>query len=254
MEVSSVVMRVAAVVEFFWIAGAVLQLLLAATLMYRRAWRNFPFFVTYSVINLLHAAACLIFRGNPVLYFYVYWVGEGFSTILGFLVVYEVFKSIFLGHPALRKLATTIFSVSLLILGVFAIMILAHEGQTFAHNVSRSVIVVEEATRTIEAGLLIVLFSCAGAFGLHWRQSVFGIALGLGIFVSVELIAVTLRSHISAAVNNEFAILRAAAYTTSLFVWGTYMLLPERAADESELPQRGQLEQWNQAMMELIHQ
>ena len=114
--------------------------------------------------------------------------------------------------------------------------------------------VLEEATRTIEVGMLIVLFMCTGAFGLHWRQSVFGIALGLGIFVSVELIAVTMRSQASLAMHNVFSIVRALAYTISLLVWGTYMLLPERAADESELPQRGQLEQWNQAILELIHQ
>jgi len=54
--------------------------------------------------------------------------------------------------------------------------------------------------------------------------------------------------------HNVFSIVRALAYTISLLVWGGYMLLPERVADESELPQRGQLEQWNQAVMELIHQ
>jgi len=247
-------MRVATVIEFFWVAGAVLQFGLAATLIYRRAWRTFPFFFSYSLVNLAHAAASLIFRSNPFVYFYIYWVGEGISTILGFFVVYEVFKSIFLGHIALRKLASSILSVSLLVLGVLAITILAHEGQTMAHNLSRSVIIIEEATRTIEAGLLLVLFSCAGAFGLHWRHSVFGVALGLGIFVSVELIAVTMRSQLSPAMHDAFSIIRALAYTTSLIVWGTYMLLPERAADESQLPQHGQLEQWNQAILELIHQ
>jgi hypothetical protein len=78
--------------------------------------------------------------------------------------------------------------------------------------------------------------------------------LGLGIFVSVELVAVTMRSQLSPATHNAFAIVRGFAYITSLLVWGTYMLLPERVSDESQLPQRGQLEQWNQAILELIHQ
>jgi hypothetical protein len=63
-----------------------------------------------------------------------------------------------------------------------------------------------------------------------------------------------MRSQLSPATHNAFAIVRGFAYITSLLVWGTYMLLPEHASDESQLPQRGQLEQWNQAILELIHQ
>ena len=247
-------MNAGSIVEFLWIGGPVLQLVLAGVLLYRKSWLNFPFFTVYVVFNLTHAVVTLGSRANPRMYFYVYWVGEAIGIVLGFLVVYEVFKNVFLHHSALRKLAAWIFGGSLAALIALAGFILAHTGSSVAHNLSRSVIVLEEATRTVELGLLVVLFTCASAFGLHWRQSVFGVALGLGIFVSIELIAVTLRSQASAAVNNEFAVVRGFAYITSLLVWGTYMVLPEHAADESELPQRGQLEQWNQAILELIHQ
>jgi hypothetical protein len=247
-------MSVGSIVEFLWVAGSILQFMLAGVLIYRRTWVHFPLFTSYVVFNFVDGMVSLTTRANAPVYFYVYWVGEAIGIILGFLVVYEVFKSIFLHHSALRKLATLIFTASLLVLTGIAIFILVHAGPRMTGNIGRSVMVLEEATRTIEVGLLIVLFMCTGAFGLHWRQSVFGIALGLGIFVAVELIAVTLRSQMSPAVHNVFSIVRASAYTISLLVWGGYMLLPERAADESELPQRGQLEQWNQAMMELIHQ
>jgi hypothetical protein len=247
-------MNAKSVVEFLWIGGPVLQLLLAGVLVYRKSWSIFPLFTSYAFFNLAHAVITLGSRTNPILYFYVYWIGEAISIVLGFLVMYEIFKSIFLHHSALTKLASWIFSLSLVVLMGLAVFIFTYAGSSVAHNVSRSVIVLEEATRIVELGLLVVLFTCAGAFGLHWRQSVFGIAIGLGLFVAVELIAVTLRSQASAAVNNEFAIVRGFAYITSLIVWGTYMLLPERAVDESQLPQRGQLEQWNQAILELIHQ
>ncbi len=247
-------MNAGSIVEFLSFWGPVLQFVLAGVLVYRRSWLTFPFFTFYAIFNLAHTLVALGLRTNPKTYFYVYWIGEAISIILGFLVLYEVFKSIFNQHSALRKIATLIFTISLVVLASVALFILIHAGPRLTGNLSRSVIVLEEATRTIEVGLLAVLFMCAGAFGLHWRQSVFGIALGLGIFVSVELIAVTMRSQASPAANNEFAIVRILAYMTSLIVWGTYILLPEQAADESELPQRGQLEQWNQAILELIHQ
>ena len=247
-------MSVGSIVQFFWILSTVLQVGLAGVLIYRKAWINFPVFTTYGLFNLAHGLANWAVYGNRIAYFYVYWIGEAVGILLGFLVVYEVFTTIFHDHAALKKLAASIFSVSVVILMAAASFILFHAGPILSRNLGRSVIVLEEATRTVEIGLLIVLFACAGAFGLHWRQAVFGVASGLGIFVSVELIAVTMRSQASAALNGEFAIARGVAYIVSLLVWGTYMLIPERATDESELPQRGQLEQWNQAILELIHQ
>jgi hypothetical protein len=247
-------MSAGSLVEFLWIGGPVLQLILAGVLVYRKGWLNFPFFTAYILFNLAHAVVSLGLRSNQTVFFYVYWIGEAVGIILGFLVLYEVFKNIFRHHSALRKVATSIFTISTLALASLAVFILIHAGPRLTGNIGRSVMVLEEATRTVEVGLLIVLFMCAGAFGLHWRQSVFGIALGLGIFVSVELIAVTMRSQVSPALHNAFSVVRGFAYITSLIVWSTYMLLPERATDESELPQRGQLEQWNQAILELIHQ
>jgi hypothetical protein len=247
-------MNAGSILEFLWNVGPILQFLLAGVLIYRKSWVNFPLFTGYVIFNFLNGLLSLATRSNLPVYFYVYWVGEAIGIILGFLVLYEVFRHIFLHHSALQNLATFIFAASLIVLAAIAVFILVHAGPRLTGNIGRSVLVMEEATRTIELGLLAVLFMCASAFGLHWRQSVFGIALGLGIFVSVELIAVTIRSQASPAVNNEFAIVRILAYMTSLIVWGTYILLPEQVADESELPQRGQLEQWNQAVMELIHQ
>jgi hypothetical protein len=247
-------MNAALVTEFLSNWGPVLQLMLAGVLVYRKSWLNFPFFTSYAIFNLVHTFIALQLRGNAELYFYVYWIGEAASIVLGFLVLFEVFKNIFNQHSALRKLASLIFTISLVLLVSLGAFILIHAGPNLTTNLGRSVIVLEEATRAVEVGMLIVLFLCAGAFGLHWRQPVFGIALGLGIFVSVELIAVTMRSQSSTEANNAFAIVRILAYMISLIVWGTYMLLPERATDESQLPQRGQLEQWNQAILELIHQ
>ncbi len=247
-------MSTASTVYVLWLVTIALQLLLAGVFLYRKSWLTYPIFTAYLFSSLIHSLALLAFKENRHIYFYLYWVGEAVAIILGFLVLFEVFKHIFRHHSALYRLASLIFTGSLLVLIGVAVFILIHAGPQLTGNVGRSVMVFEEATRTIEVGLLIVLFMCTGAFGLHWRQSVFGIALGLGIFVSVELIAVTMRSQASLAMHNVFSIVRASAYTISLLVWGGYMLLPEQAADESELPQRGQLEQWNQAVMELIHQ
>ncbi|HEY6308186.1 MAG TPA: hypothetical protein VI488_17205 [Candidatus Angelobacter sp.] len=117
-----------------------------------------------------------------------------------------------------------------------------------------AILVGEEATRIIETGLLMLLFILSSAFGLHWRQQAFGIALGLGFFVAVELIGVTTRAHLGAAAAETFGAIRMLAFNCSLLIWLGYLLAPERVTIAAELPKRAQLEQWNQAIMELIHQ
>lgn len=247
-------MNAGSLVNVIWVAGTILEFLLVGVLLYRRMWRYFPFFTSYAFFTLAGNVVGVATRENRWLYFYCYWAAEAIGIVLGFAVVFEIFRSLFAGHAALRKVATLVFCGALIILTAVATYILIYEGESVASNIGKTVMVMEEAIRTIEVGLLIVLFLCARAFGLHWRHSVFGLALGLGLFAAIELIAITMRSRLSNSSNDALNVVRGLAYTTSLVIWGTYMLLPERVADELQLPQRGQLEQWNQAILELIHQ
>ena len=97
--------------------------------------------------------------------------------------------------PALRKLATLIFRVA-----VVALILLAcgaiYEQSGNARSISNGVLLATEATRIIELGLIMFLFLSSSAFGLHWRQNEFGIALGLGTCAAVELVNVTLMPHL----------------------------------------------------------
>jgi hypothetical protein len=49
-------------------------------------------------------------------------------------------------------------------------------------------------------------------------------------------------------------VVRILSFNTSLLIWIGYLLVPERTVGKVDLPQRSQLEQWNQAVMELIRQ
>ena len=66
----------------------------------------------------------------------------------------------------------------------------------------------------------------------------------------MELIAVTMKLQFSGTFN----IVRSIAFDTSLLLWLGYLLAPESATQRTDVPKLSQLEQWNQALMELIHQ
>jgi hypothetical protein len=97
------------------------------------------------------------------------------------------------------------------------------------------------------------LFLSSSAFGLHWRQNEFGIALGLGTCAAVELVNVTLMTHHGTAAEQIFSVVRSFSFIFSLLIWLGYLLFPERTSSSGQLPKKAQLEQWNQAVTELIN-
>ena len=237
----------------FWLAGIGLQVFLAAVLLYRRAWRKFPLFTAYVFFNLAAAAIVYSVSGNGMVYFYAYWACEVLSKILGLAVVYEIFRELFCTHSALRRLASTVFGVAVVVLIILGVIVVFTQPQAERANIGSAIMVVAEASRMVEVGLLMFLFLFSTAFGLHWRAHVFGIALGLGVFSAVDLVNVTLRSYFGNRSADILNLAVVAAFCLSVLMWAAYLLAPERITSSDEMPERAQLEQWNQAVMELIN-
>ena len=246
-------MALSSAIYALWVASICLQALLGLVLLVKQSWQKFPLFTSYALFNLLELTAGYLTRGNTPLYFRVYWCGEAISILLGLGVVYEVFRTIFVQHPALRHLASILFAVTVIVLLTIGGLVIWSKSPSDSKSMTSEILVIAEATRILEVGLLMFLFIFASAFGLHWRQSTFGIALGLGIFTAVELLSVTMQSQWGTSAVAVFNLARMLAFNVSLLVWIGYILLPERA-HVSELPETAQLEQWNQALLELIHQ
>ena len=248
-----------------WVAASVLQFLLVTVLVFRRTWKKFPVFTAYAAFNLFEAGVTFAVSKNGMLYFFTYWACQAVATILGLAVVYEVFNALFSTHAALRKIARLIFSRGVILLILLGLLVMASELSlinNFSINsfsggmvlFSRVVMVVAEASRFVEMGLLVVLFLFSSAFGLHWKAHVFGIALGLGVFVAVDLVNVTLRTHLATGAPADIlSMARGGAFCISVFLWTAYLYQPEHVVASDEVPRTAQLEQWNQAVMELIN-
>lgn len=247
-------MALKSLLQLLSVAGIACQATLAIVLLWKKAWKTFPFFVSYFGFGFMATLLMYVFQHSQKTYFYLYWFVEAMGVALGFAVVYEIFSNVFSTHQALRRLATLIFTCVLgLLVCVGVVVLLKHTPFSFK-GITSAVVIVEESARIIEVGLLMCLFALCSAFGLHWRQQVFGVALGLGIFAAVELITVTVWGQTGKAAHEALNVVRILGFNTSLLIWIGYLLAPERTVGKVELPQRSQLEQWNQAVMELIKQ
>jgi hypothetical protein len=252
-------MALKSLLQWLWVAGIACQAILGIVLLCKKTWRVFPLFVSYFVTGFAGTLVLYGVQRHRGIFFYSYWFVEAVGVAFGFAVVYEVFGNVFSTQPALGRLATLIFrGVLVLLLCIGIIVLIKHTPVGFRSitpkGIAAAVVIVDEAGRIIEVGLLMCLFALSSAFGLHWRQQVFGVALGLGLYAAVELASVAIWGQTSKAVHEVLNVVRILSFNTSLLIWIGYLLVPERSATKGELPQRSQLEQWNQAVMELIRQ
>jgi len=240
-----------------WLGGIALQVVLAAVIVFRKVWTRFPLFAAYLLTNLgVSGLLYLVHAWNisERVYFYCYWTTQAITLMLGLATVFEIFTSLLASYPGLRKLALLVCRYTVIALGVFGalVIIFHHQGETTRNG---PLFVLELVVRIGEVGLVVLLFVFAGIFGLPWRRSAFGIALGIGIYAGVQLAAVAGQSYAGGRqAMYVAAIANMLAFDLSLFVWMGSLLSRQYAAKEVELPKRAELQQWNKALTELIYQ
>jgi hypothetical protein len=244
-------MSLPAITQEVWFGSIVLQVLLAVVVLTKQTWRSYPAFSSYVFFSVFEAGVIAVVNHRGMGYFYTFFAFEAIGIVLGLAVVREVFTNLFSPHPALRTLATVTFRVAVVALIVLACAVFYAESGN-AKGLASAIMRAEEAARIVELGVIMFLFLSSSAFGLHWRQNEFGIALGLGTCAAVELFNVTLIPHVSKEAAQAFGLLRSFSFNLSLLIWLGYLLVPERAPSSAEIPKQAQLEQWNQAVMELI--
>jgi len=244
-----------------WLAEILLQGILVGLLWAKKVGKRSPLFVSYIATSFVFSVtlygiylAAFRLRFLRPIYGRVYWMNEAVAVLLGLAVVYEIFKHLFSPYPGLRKLATQVFQISMALLLLLGCIVAYAQQLGERDHIQAAFMLVEQGSRILEVGLLVFLFLFASAFGLHWRQYVFGIALGLGVFVAVELVAITMRVQFGVTANSIFNTVRMVAFNSSLVIWISYLLAPELATSPAEMPKRAQLEQWNRAVTELIYQ
>lgn len=237
-----------------WITCIGVQALLAFVLLLKKSWRIYPVFSAYIFFCFFESMALYLLYHWYLLFFYTFWICEAISIFLGLMVVREIFTNVFAAHAALRKLARIIFYLSITVLVGLACFVVMGQWMDASHGMAKSILLANEAARLIELGLIVFLFLSASVFGLHWRQGIFGIALGLGMIVAFELANMTLIWHVSKTTMDALNLGKGISFLASLLIWLGYLTAPERLTSRADVPEQAQLEQWNQAVAELISQ
>jgi len=195
--------------------------------------RRFPFFFLYNLECVFSVAAMFAmysWRVPGKFWGWTYLADTALNTALRFSVIYEIYAHVFDNYAALKRRGKLIFRGALL--GLLAIALVAasqshQQGPDFAMYALH---VLEQTASILQVGLLLVLFLTSAYIGLSWRNYVFGMALGLGIYASVKLAAAALQSSSVVASGNVYLnLVVMGSFHVAVLIWLFYLLVREPA-------------------------
>lgn len=225
-------------------------------MMRRRIYQELPNFFGYTLFQVLRSILLLVIRakGTPTAYAYSYWVAEGVSAVFGFLVINEVFTKLLGRYDGIRYVSRLLFRWTFVILVLLAFVAAISPPTEKTPGLIAAILSLERSVRIIQCGLLLFLFVSSSVLSISWRHSLFGIALGFGIFASVELIVVSTRIQAGGALNTAFVLLKPGSYFVTAVVWSIYLLLPARSTVLPELRRENFVSDWNTAILGMLRQ
>jgi hypothetical protein len=245
-----------------WFAPHILQGILFFDMVRRRLHRSFPMFFLYTAFEILQFGLLFaISRSNVHFgegYLRVYSVGLALSTAIRFGVIHELFSHFFLRYPALTGTGRLLFRGATIILLLVAVGLAVSAPGSSENFLLNATYALDRTVSVLQCGLLISLFLFSRYFVLSWRSHAFGIALGLGIFASVELGTSAIWLRLGAFGNPAVNLLTMAVYYCCVLIWMLYLMEPEQERRYPRHPSRKlpeyDLEIWNRELQRLIHQ
>ncbi|MFY9559029.1 MAG: hypothetical protein WAQ52_02230 [Terriglobales bacterium] len=236
-----------------WISPHLLLAIVAILIYKRRLYREFPFFLLYTLYEI--GAFVLLYGLNSVpsvtaqQYTYAFMVTLAISIALRFGVIKEVSEDLFREHPVLKVTARQSLRWSKALLVVIGIACAAYAPGEDGVRLIGGLAVISRGVAIIQSGLLVFLLGFARFFGLSWRGCAFGIALGLGVLSSVDLATSAIRAQVA---SEEWAralnLLTTGSYLICALIWLGYLLAPERKPSILSNVSRDEVDDWSQEL------
>jgi hypothetical protein len=214
-----------------WLAGPALQITLLVFMVRRQLHRAFPRFFSYIVFQLVKTAVLFVtyryFAGalaeGSTNYFDAYWAGNAVSVLLAVAVMDEILHRLFRQYGGIQTLASTIFRWACGLLVLVSILGAISNNEGSADRVVAAVLSFERSVRLMQCGLFLLIMLLCRVLKHCWRQPVFGVALGFGMFASIELILISVVTVFGNSQADRVSLVQSLAYNAVTVLWIGYL-------------------------------
>jgi len=237
-----------------------LEIAVAYVLFRRRLYHELPWFTAYIVYVTAFTATVygITFTRSIPAMFYSYWTGTMINQFFAFMVIIEVFRNSVRGHDSVRKIGIMML-VGIAVITLVVVLVMAPYGSEFDKSayLLRVMQILQRSIRVIQIGLLVGIFLFLSYLGMSWRHHNFGIALGYGLYATVNLISIVVQGYLhplhAGHIVDIIAFIDGFAYKLTLVLWLTYLWRSDRGSTNPPLPPSGgdDLDHWDDALKPL---
>jgi len=237
-----------------WVALPVLQSAIGYRMWTRQLYRDYPLFFSYTIEQLLRFL--LLFYcyhwSSQATYSRAFFGLNAVEAVLQLGVISELFFHIFRPYTGIVHLASALLRWAAVVLLLIAVLLAGFTSSTDSDLVLAAFFAMERSLQIVQGGLLFLLFVLTSAFGLRWQQPSEGIALGFGIFTSVNLATYTLRVQLGMASHEVLSLISSAGYNCAVLVWLVSLYAPKPILHKIKRPTKEDVEAWNQTILDLL--
>ena len=209
---------------FSWVVGPALEAALLACMVHRKLHRVFPRFFSYILFQILKSGVLLLtYHYYEQAYFDAYWTGSAISVILAATVMDEILLHVFKEYGGAQNLGAVIFRWACGLLFLLAVVTAVTGQQNSTDRVVAVVLTFDRSIRVMQCGLFCLLLILCRLLKNCWRQQVFGIALGFGVFASIEMILVSVAMSYGGSAGPAISLVKSAAYNVVTILWIAYL-------------------------------
>ena len=219
-----------------WIAGPLFEITLLACMVQRKLHTVFPRFFSYILFQIVKSGVLFVtYRYYYDGYFDAYWTGNAISVILAVIVMDEILHKLFKEYGGAQNLGAMIFRWTCGLLLLLAIVTALSNEQGSSDRVVAMVLAFDRSVRLMQCGLVCLLLLLCRFLRHCWRQRVFGIALGFGVFASIELILVSVAMRYGSGSAEIVSLVKSVAYNSVTLLWIFYLRQQEESIPEMQL-------------------
>lgn len=209
-----------------WFASPLFQVGVLVALLRRGLYREFPYFFSYVVLQIASIAFLLLAQRSPSLYVYGYWVINAVSILISIAVFQEIFREAFRPYAALHDLSSVLFRwlAFVLVLGgcMWALTRIHSDGR---ESITAGVLLTDRSVRLMQCGLGFFILLVSEYLGISRRHVLYGIALGFGLFTSVNMLVATGMPHPNIIHTSVLWRINLTACDLAALIWLGYSVL-----------------------------
>lgn len=209
------------------IGGACLQLVLLAILLRRKLHREFLFFVCYIIAAVLIALIRFSSHHDIKQYFYVYWATEAVYTVLGVLVLHQVFRRVFEEFYSYWSWFWLLFPAVASAVTLVAVWYGIEYSPKQRFLATKVILIAGIAVNVMQTGLFGLFFLLVKFFALRWRNYAFAIVLGFAVAAMGTWTGFWVRTHYGTQFETFSIYAPSVSYLCAVLLWLAVFNRPE---------------------------